>query len=273
MCKDWFKKKPPIVQPEITDNTIYHFAAGNYAGYENDLSGPPFDQKRFITAHSAQWNNYAYRKYLDSTTKVDTFFADLDAAVARIQAGDLLLFINDVCFAGTNTDNTFGMRLAGPNIKILAERFVKGPFVPSYVRSMAMRDIGAGNYIAMSACLPEQTALDVEIDKEPTGLYHFGLVKTMLRGITYRQWNARAREYIGALGFDRLPVIEGPDHLLDRMIFEGKVHCFILSMHGSWTFDINRDEIDGRDEGPYFPDGLILDDDINKTIAQNAWLV
>lgn len=270
MC---FKKKPSVIQPEVTNNTIYHFSAGDYPGYQNDLPGPSYDQKRFIAAHSAQWNSYAYRKYLDSTTKVDTFFKELDTAVARIKAGDLLLFISDLCFAGTNTDNTFGMRLTRPGIKILAERFVKGPFVPSYVRSTALRNIGAGNYIAMSACLPEQTALDVEIDGEPTGLYHYGFRKTMLRGITYRQWNERARQYIASLGFDRLPVIEGPDHLLDRMIFEGNVQAFILSMHGSWTFDISKDEIDGRDEGPYFPDGLILDDDINDTIAQNAWLI
>jgi hypothetical protein len=276
MCFNWFKKTE-VIQPAITDNTIYHFAAGDYAGYENDLDGPSHDQKRMVTAISERWTNYVYRKYLDNTTKTATFFADLDACVDHIQPGDLLVFINDLCFAGTNTDNTTGIRSMGINpvkVKVLAERFIKGPEVSlnTKVRSMALRDIGAGNYISMSACLPEQTALDVEINGTPTGLYHQALIETMERGITYKQWTERSRQYVTTLGFDRLPIIEGPDSLINRMIFEGNVHCFILSMHGSWDKDISGDESDFRDEGPYFPDGFIRDDRINEAIAKNEWL-
>lgn len=274
MCRSWFNKKEDV-QPEITDNTIYHFAAGDYPSYENDLKGPSYDQKRMVAAISSHWDNYTYRKYLDSTTRIKTFFADLEAAVARIQPGGVLVFISDYCFPGTSTDNTSGVRsrIINQNIKVLAERYIQGPDVPDMkTRSTALRNIGAGNYIAMSACPADKTALDVEINGKPGGLYHFALTQTMERGITWKQWTEKAADYIKKLGFDRFPIIEGPDRLINRLIFEDPTQCFILSMHGSWSLDINGDEADGKDEGPYFPDGFICDDKINEIIAKNVYL-
>lgn len=275
MCKDWFRKTE-AVQPEITDNTIYHFAAGNYDGFDNDLKGPQYDQKRILPAILEQWPHYTIRKYLDSTTRRQTFLNDLDASVTKIMPGDLLVFISDYCFPGTSTDNVIGVRagLVAPRVVVKKERFVPGPkiCIPQKTFSTAMRNIGAGNYIAMSACPAWQTALDVEIDGKPAGLYHWALQKTMERGITWKQWTDRAGSYIRQLGFDRIPIIEGPDSLINRSIFEGKCHVFMFTMHGSWTNDRNGDELDGKDEGPYFPDGLIIDDQINEKIAKNAWL-
>jgi hypothetical protein len=276
MCLTGLFKRPVVALPEITDNTVYHFAAGNYPGTGNDLPGPQYDQKRICSGLSSTWDNYVFRKYLDSTTTRKAFLADLEAAVARIKPGDLLVFISDYCFPGTSTDNTVGVRasLVNPKVKVLKERFVPGPYIAGIrTRSTALRNIGAGNYIAMSACPDWQTALDVEINGKKGGLFHFALEKTKERGITWKQWTERAREYVKQLGFDRFPIIEGPDSLINRKIFEDPTQCFILSMHGSWTIDLNGDESDGKDEGPYFPDGLLIDDKINATIAKNAYLI
>ena len=278
MClKNLFKKpEAEIIQPAITDNTIYHFAAGDYSGTKNDLPGPQYDQRRMTGMIKSEWDNYVFRKYLDSTTRTRAFLSDLDAAVARIKEGDLLVFISDYCFPGSSTDNTAGIRAFNQSnpVEIVKERFIPGPeILNAKIRSIALRNAGAGNYIAMSACPDWQTALDVKINGDPGGLYHFALVKTARRGITYKEWTDRAGEYIKSLGFDRIPIIEGPESLTSRQIFEGNVHCFILSMHGSWTNDIHGDEADGRDEGPYFPDGLIIDDQINAIISQNPYLI
>ena len=273
MClKDLFKK-PEIILPEITDNTIYHFAAGNYPGTNNDLPGPPYDQKYMTADIAALWPNYTFRKYLDGYAKRESFLNDLTLAVNRIKPGDTLVFISDYCYPGTSTDNIVGVRSRNPGIKVLAERFIKTADIPDVlVRSRALRDIGAGNYIAMSACPDWQTALDVEINGKPTGLYHFVLRKTMKRGITWNQWTQEAGRYVKELGFDRIPIIEGPDSLIHKPIFEGNNQVFILSMHGTTKYDKSGDEKDSNDEGPYFPNGFVSDDQINKIISTNAWL-
>jgi len=277
MClKDLFKQKPEVIQPEITDNTVYHFAAGDYSGTNNDLPGPQYDQRRMTGMIKSEWGNYVFRKYLDDTTRKRAFLSDLEAAVARIKEGDLLVFISDYCYPGTSTDNAAGIRAFNQSnpVEVIRERYIPGPEIfNKKIRSIALRNAGAGNYIAMSACPDWQTALDVKINGDPGGLYHFGLTKTARRGITWKEWSDLTGEYIRKIGFDRIPIIEGPEALVNRPIFEGNCHVFILSMHGSWTTDLNGDEADGKDEGPYFPDGLILDDQINAIIYKNQCLI
>lgn len=248
----------------FTKNTIVHIAVGDYKGTVNDLDGPPYDQKDFKTMVSSKWNNYVYRNYLDSKATSSTFLGDLKKAVALIGENDLLFFINDNCYSATNTK-------ARSNANILNYRFYPNPVLPSrrITRSRAMAK--AGNYIAMSACLDSQTAADAMFD-HPNGAYHYALIKTAEKGITYLEWHQRTYSLLMQLGFNQSCTIEGPYDKVNKKIFEGNVYCFVLSSHGSFTYDVNGDESDGQDEGPYLYDRMILDDEINAIIATNKYL-
>lgn len=262
MCKI-FKRKPNPV-PEFTKNTITTIAVGDYAGTANDLAGPPYDQKDFQSKILSIWNHYTFRNYLNSAGTSVNFLANLNKAVSQIKPEDLLLFINDNCFAASNTK--------GHNSpKILGNRFHPNPTLPprNKVRSRAM--VKAHTYLAMSACLATETAADAYF-KHPNGAYTYALLQTLEKGITYLEWHQRALNLLKQLGFKQTCTIEGPIELANRKAFEGNVYCFYLSSHGSYTYDKDGDEDDGQDEGPYLFDRMVIDDEINAIIAKNEYL-
>jgi len=240
MCKDWFKKKPPVAVPDFTDNTIVHFAIGDFPGTVNDLNGPPNDQEDFEKRLLADWPHYTFRKYKDSEGTVDAFRSNVKSIIARMKPEDTLLFIMDVCHAGTNT---------------------RGLITPKMVWSSE-----GMNYIAMSAARPFETAADAVIDGRANGAYHYCIIKTLETGITYRQWDARAQALLYKLGFDHICTIEGPDRLLDRIVFEGPTYAVMVSSHGMKRPDQNGDEDDGYDEYVVFHNGDICDDEIAEML-------
>lgn len=262
MCfKKWFSG-PAL--PEFTKNTIVHVAVGDYRGTANDLAGPPYDQKDFQDMVSSKWNNYVYRNHLDSQGTAVNFLNDLKKAVSLIEQDDLLLFINDNCYA---TSNTKGIN--SPNI--LGHRFHPNPVLKPRLRIKTKAMSRAGNYIAMSACLENETAADAMFE-HPNGAYHYAIKKALERGITYLQWHQKTFSLLKKMGFDQTCTIDGPLEKVNRLCFEGNVYCFVLSSHGSYTYDRDGDEADGQDEGPFLFDRMVLDDEINAIIATNPYL-
>ncbi len=263
MCKDWFKKKP-IIMPEFTKNTIVATVVGDYPGTANDLAGPPYDLKDFQARILKSWPYYTFRNYLNEKGTAVNFLGDLEKGVSLIGPDDLLLFINDNCYAASNTK--------GHNSPdILGYRYHPNPVLPprSIVRSRAL--FKAHRYLAMSASLSTEPAADARFD-HPNGAYTYALLQTLEVGITYLEWHQRATTLLRKLGFKQTPVIEGPIELASRKVFEGNVTCFYNSCHGSYTYDKDGDEGDGQDEGPYFYDRLVIDDEINAIIAKNQYL-
>lgn len=263
MC---FRKKVNLL-PDYTNNTIISLVTGNYPGTANDLAGPPYDQVDFEKMVLNSWSHYVFRKYKDSTSTANNFLTELRNVVSQIREGDLLLFIMDTCFSESNTKNT-----KPPNY--LQNRVYHNPKYPVHklVTNRLLVPVEGMNYISMSACLSRETAADAVFD-HPNGAQHYALIKTALKGITYRQWDQRASALLKQLGFSQTCTIEGPDALIDRKIFEGNVYCFEISGHGSHCYDENGDEPDKQDEGPYFYDRMVIDDEIQTILQTNKWLV
>ena len=261
----WFKPDPIVPVTEFTKNTIVSVAVGDYQGSANDLDGPPFDQVDFKEKILALWPHYSFREYLNSQGTAVNFLEDLETGVSLIEEGDLLLFINDNCFSTTNTKGKHS-----PNI--LGHRFHPNPDLPrrKIIRSKAMSK--AVNYLAMSACLENETAADAQFE-HPNGAYTYALLKTLKKGITYYEWHMAALAFLKAQGFRQTCTLEGPVTLQNKLVFEGNVYCYYLSSHGTYTYDKDGDETDGQDEGPYLFDNMILDDTINSIISTNSYLI
>jgi hypothetical protein len=261
---EWFKQDA-MGRPDYTKNTIVPIIVGNYPGTANDLAGPPYDQVDFQEKILSLWPHYIFRTFIDSEATAGAFLNELQTGVSLIEEGDLLLFINDNCFSESNTKC-----LNSP--KILGSRFFNNPNLPlkTKIKSRALRQ--ANNYLSMSACLDHETAADAEFE-HPNGAYHYALIKTLEKGITYQQWHERAFLLLKQMGFQQSCTLEGPFDLRNRIVFEGNVICYETSSHGSYTYDKDGDELDGQDEGPYLYDRMVLDDEINSIISTNNFLV
>jgi hypothetical protein len=238
MC--WRKKPKPEVLPDFTDNTIVHIAVGDFAGTVNDLAGPQYDQQDFEKRVLKDWPHYTFRKYKDSKGTAEAFTSNVKSIVARMKPEDTLFFIMDVCHAGTNTRSIKTTKMVWPSEGM--------------------------NHIAMSAARPFETAADAVLNGRPNGAYHYCLLKTLEKGITYREWDARAQALLLKLGFTHVCTIEGPDRLLDRLVFEGTTYAVIVSSHGMRRPDRNGDEDDGYDECVVFYDKDICDDEIAEML-------
>ncbi len=247
MC--WKKKVKPEVLPDFTDNTIVHIAVGDFAGTQNDLEGPKYDQEDFEKRILEDWPYYTFRKYKDSKGTAEAFTSNVKSIIARMKPDDTLLFIMDVCHAGTNTRSIITPKVICPSDGM--------------------------NHIAMSAARPFETAADAVLNGRPNGAYHYCLLKTLEKGITYREWDARTQVLLLKLGFTQVCTIEGPDRLIDRQVFEGTTYAVVVSSHGSRRPDRNGDEDDEWDEYVVFCDKDICDDEIAemlKDIPNNSYL-
>ena len=258
MCfKKWFGNNNIAGPPDFTNNTVVSIVCGNYPGTANDLAGPPNDQVDFEKAVLKLWPYYTFRKFKNSQATRERFLSELRSIVSRMKPDDLLLFIMDTCFSESNT-----RVIAPPNV--LQNRVYHNPKFPVHKKivNKILSPTSGLNYIAMSACRDHETAADAVFNGRANGAYHFALMQTMKKGITYRQWDELAAKELKRLGFSHVCTIEGPDKLLDRQIFEGTVYCFEISSHGSHVYDESGDEPDQQDEGPYLYDGMINDDQI-----------
>jgi hypothetical protein len=255
MC---FKKKQPteIVQ-DITDNTVIEIVCGDYQGTDNDLNGPPNDLIDYKNSVSSLFPQYTFRQFKDSKATTGRFTAELRSVVNRMKSGDLLFFVMDNCFSESNTRG-----IGSP--AFVRSRVYHNPKYPAHksIVNKVLSNTDGLNYISMSACLDHETAADAVFNRRANGAYTYCLNKTLEIGITYREWDQRAGEMLKRLGFNQTCTIEGPDHLLDRKVFEGTVYNMYVSSHGSHRYDTSGDEGDQQDEGPYLYDGFLPDDNI-----------
>ena len=255
MC---FKKKPPINPiPDYTDNTVVEIVCGNYPGTANDLAGPPNDLIDYKNKVSSSFPKYIFRQFKDSESTTDRLETEIRNVVARMKKGDLLFFVMDNCFSESNT------RGFHPS-NVLQSRVYHNPKFLKHKKiiNRVISDTRGLLYVSMSACLDHETAADAIFNKRANGAYTYCLIKTLQKGITYREWDRRAGDMLKRLGFEQTCTIEGPDELIDRKIFEGTVYNIYVSSHGSHVYDESRDEPDKQDEGPYLYNGFLPDDKI-----------
>ena len=240
MCR---KQPIPTTQPAFTGRTVSGVVTSDYPGTANDLAGPvkDFDDlKREITL---RWSDMTYREFKNSNATKARFISELTEGITHVGEDGMLFFIMDVCNAESNTRN--------------------GKF-----RSRR-KSMGYDKVLVFSSSLSSQTSSDSFFPGGANGAWHYALLKTIERGITYLQWFERAKAMLVKLGFDQIPVIEGPEALQNRLIFEGNVITIQVSGHGGQTPDRNGDETeDGLDEVIFFHDGYVKDDEIRQILEK-----
>ena len=67
------------------------------------------------------------------------------------------------------------------------------------------------DWLVLSACAENQTASDAAFNSKPNGAFTFYAMKTLEKGITYRQWMERIWEYLPSTRFEQIPHIDGPE--------------------------------------------------------------
>lgn len=242
MCR----KKTITDQPAFTDRTVTGIVVGNYPGTANDLAGPVPDFEDLKKEILSRWPDMTYRGFKDSEATRSRFLSELTEAVNHVGEDGMLFFIMDTCHAESSTRNG-GLRSR---------------------RRKAFRAIGYDKVLVFSSSLSTQSSSDAQFSDGANGAWHYALLKTMAKGITYRQWFDNAKALLAKAGFDQIPVIEGPEHLQNRLIFEGNVITVQVSSHGGQVADQDGDEPDKLDEIIYFYDRSVRDDEIRKILEK-----
>lgn len=254
----WFSPAPDSFDGE---KRLLSFAISDYPGTENDLRGCINDQnnlaKRLV-------DNFGFeaRKIKDSSVTRLRFQNELISAINTLQPGDLVLMFMDCCFAEDNTRNT--------RLQLRKRRFVRLPETPLAFKKSKKKILRNADikWIAFSASQDYQSADDAYIDGEFQGAFTYYALKSLTKGITYRQWYEKTKELMARSSHTQIPEIQGRDDLLDKIVLEGRVLVVQYSGHGTTVKDRDGDEDDQQDEALYLYDGIFLDDDLNK-ILQN----
>jgi len=245
MCfKKWFSK-PDDTQPPWNSRTVCGVVVGNYPGTVNDLDGPVPDFDDLKKEVLARWPDMNYREFKDEKATRARFLAELNEAVNHVGEDGMLFFIMDTCHAETSTRNGGG----------------RG-------RRREFRAIGYDKVLVFSSSLSSQSSADAQFPGGANGAWHYALLKTIAKGITYRQWFENAKALLSQMGFSQIPVIEGPEHLQNRLIFEGNVDTIQVSSHGGQIDDTSGDEPDKLDEVIHFYDRYVVDDEIRKILEK-----
>lgn len=238
MCR----KRNITDQPAFTPRTLSGVMVGNYPGTANDLAGPEWDWKIMKEAVASQWPDMNFREFLDGNATAKRLLSEFTEGSKMVGEDGMLFVIMDNCHSESNTRNG----------KFRSRKILRG--------------IGYDKVLVFAASMAKQYASDAEFNNQPNGAWHYCLVKTLRRGITYLEWFTAASEMIKRLGFTQTPVIEGPVELQNRLVFEGNVVTIDVSSHGGQVPDQDGDEDDKKDEVIYMYDTFVRDDEIRKIL-------
>lgn len=233
----------------------------NKYGGGNDLAGCVKDSKSLASFCTA-WNPaFDIKMFLDYQVTASNYLKAGAEAISLLDPGATVLVLLDSCFSGTAT------RVIKNNPHLIKNRFFDPGLPPVEKLRSRVAKADEIKWIAMSACMENQTAADAYIDGGYCGAFTYYALKSLRKGMTYIEWYQTIRHYLPGNGYDQAPTIEGPYELLNRKVFEGQTLVIHNSSHGSWTVDQHGDESDGRDEGLYF-DRLLLDDEVNQMLQK-----
>jgi len=258
---DWLNGPGPAEPMATVEGRILHFGKNIYPS-GNSLNGCVNDSNNTMKNFIPLFPFIDGRTYLDSQAYCKNYIDRSVEAIKSLRPGATVCIIMDSCFSGTAT------RLMNNSDLRIKNRFWEPGLPPREKRKSKIFHRGAEmKWIALSGCGEQQTSADAYIGKQYEGAFTHYALATFRKGMTYREWHEAIRKYLPGNGFDQAPEIEGPEELLNRKIFEGQTLFICNSSHGSWTYDRNGDETDGRDEGIYF-DRLLIDDEINEMLQQ-----
>jgi len=232
-------------QPPFTNRTVSGLVVGNYPGTVNDLDGPVPDFDDLRKEVLSRWPDMTYREFKDSAATRDRFLSELTEAVGYVGDDGMLFFIMDTCHAESSTRNGGYKR-----------------------RRRAFRGPGYDKVLVFSSSLSNQSSSDAQFLGGANGAWHYALLVTIDKGLTYLQWFNNAKAVLAKAGFTQIPVIEGSENLQNRLIFEGNVITIQVSAHGGQVSDLGGDEPDKLDEVIFFYDHTVKDDEIRKILEK-----
>lgn len=227
-----------------------------------DLNGCWHDSLNLSAKCVSMEASFNVRKFRDYDATGDRYLSEMAGSIQMQNPGTTNLVMADSCHSGTITRG-FGIGLM--DIKHPTKnRFYDTGLAPRKItnkRSVAL------NHIVMSGCQPEGTCADAFINGEYVGAFTFFAILALQKGMTYRQWFAEIRKYLPSQDFEQVPMLEGPDYLLDRIVFADETNIFHNSSHGSILPDENGDEDDRQDETIYL-DRHVRDDEIGRELQK-----
>lgn len=263
MC--WHKPPPIIVSP--ANRRLLSFTINDYPGSMNDLNGCNNDGKQLKETLLNYWPDFDVKRFIDAEAKLQTFKTETAAAIASLSPGAIVFIPSDSCFSGTNTRLMLGLK---DDPHPTRNRFYPQPGIRPRLKTGTFAGRGDIKWIAMSGCGETEYSADAWINMEYHGAFTYYLCKTLKPGITYRQWHTEICKYLPGTKFEQSPTIEGPDWMLDTLVFSTETLIIHNSTHGTqlidYTGDPTRDE--PIDEAICLYDGNLRDDDYNAILQK-----
>ena len=256
----WFHKPPePLPEPvEHSDLILLTFGKNNYGG-GNDLRGCVNDSKNLSAKLLELIPSFYIKKFLDADVTVARYKSEVSKAIDTLNPGAVVVVMADSCFSESIT------RLVNSNPHPIKNRFIN-PELPPRInvgkKLFKSRDI---RWIVMSGCQEHQTSADAYIDGKYVGAFTYFAIKALKEGMTYREWHNEILRYLPGGEFNQVPTLEGPEELLNKVMFEDETLIIHNSSHGTYTYDEHGDEEDGYDEALYF-DKMLIDDDLGEIL-------
>jgi hypothetical protein len=229
-----------------------------------DLNGCWHDSLNFSAKCTSMNPIFDIRKFRDYDATGDRYLSEMAGAIQIQNPGTTNLVIADSCHSGTITR---GLGLGLMDIRHpTRNRFFNQGLPPRKIVNKVFSG-PVTNHIVMSGCQPNGTCADAYINREYVGAFTFFAILALQKGMTYRQWFAEICKYLPSQDFEQIPMLEGPDYLLNRIVFDDETNIFHNSSHGSFIYDVNGDESDGQDETIYL-DRNISDDEIGRELQK-----
>jgi metacaspase-1 len=243
--------------PLTGNKVLLSFAINNYPGTQNDLNGCLNDQKNMIktlsdfAVRSFKDSEVTKDKFINELDSVisqakegdtvvvhysghGTYVADVsgdepdgydeavylyDGALIDDKLGEALdktpdgvkvIILLDSCFSGTAT------RVIDEN---KMSKFVCTERRKLHIRHKKFLKSTSLKWVLISGCSEHQTSADAYINGGYEGAFTHFLLKALDRDYTYKQWFDKLREYLPSDEYDQIPTIEGPEELLDTVVF------------------------------------------------------
>jgi hypothetical protein len=267
MC---FKKKPERIFDPVHARVL-SFTINDYPGGIPDLNGCDPDGKQVKDTVLSFWPDTDVRRYRENKATLENFRFATAQSIKSLSPGAVVCVLADSCFSGTITrhdppilDNP-GSGLVNPFPT--RNRFYATPGVEiiKQVRPFATAR-GDLRWIVISGCGETQYSADAYINGSYHGAFSWYAFNLLRPGMTYRQWYIEIIKYLPGTNFEQAPTLEGPDYMLDRVIFEDQTLWIHNSSHGTQLPGISGDE--PIDEAICLYNGNLRDNEYNAILSK-----
>lgn len=150
-------------------------------------------------------DGYDEAVYLYDGTVIDD---DIGDALQNIPEGATVVLAFDSCFSGTVTRAILPMK----------NKYVQNPDIPKRDNKRHRFNKSDMKWIVLSGCSENQTSADAYINGRYNGAFTYYLLKTLTKGITYKEWIDNIHKYLPSNNFNQNPTLEGNESLFNNQV-------------------------------------------------------